>query len=399
MANTASHMLEDCTPMDTTALLEAAKAQMERFLADLARLVNMDSGTYTPEGVALVADTLQAWCEAEGAMVERIPGKDGYGPHIAARWPGASQGRILLIGHMDTVFPAGEAARRLFHVADGRANGPGVLDMKSGLLVGLATARLLRAEAPWAELTLLCTSDEEVGSPTSHDLIAHLASQADAALVLEPCARIETVTVARKGVGIFRLEVTGLSAHAGVEPEKGRNAAIELAHRVIAVHALNGTIPGVTLNVGVMQGGERPNIVAERAYAQIDVRAADPEGLAAIEAALQGVAGSAPTIAGTTTRLSGGWAHRPFTQSAASAQLFAQAKVVAGELGFTLSGRATGGGSDGNTTAAMDVPTLDGLGPAGAHAHNPEEYIEVASIAPRIALLGGLIAGIKGRDD
>ncbi len=382
--------------MDTPALLDAARSQLDDFLSDLALLVNIDSGTYTPDGVAQVADALEARFAAAGALVERVPGKahDGqrYGPHLVARWPGASHGRILLVGHMDTVFPDGEVARRPFRIEEGRAHGPGVMDMKSGLLVGLYAARILREEAPWAELVMLCNSDEEVGSPSSHDLVAHLASEADAVLVLEPNSRVDKVTIARKGVATFRLDVTGLSSHAGVEPHKGRSAIVELAHRILAVHALNGTIPGVTLNVGVVHGGERPNIVADHAHALIDVRAADPEGVAAVEAALRGVAEAAPTITETETRLSGHFMHQPFTQSAASARLFAQADAVALELGYTLTGSPTGGGSDGNTAAALGAPTLDGLGPAGGHAHNPGEYIEIESIAPRIALLGGLIA-------
>jgi glutamate carboxypeptidase len=379
--------------MDTTAVLEAAQAQVESFLSDLAQLVNIDSGTYTPAGVARVSDELQWRFEASGALVERVDGK-AYGPHLVARWPGAARGRILLIGHMDTVFPEGEVARRPFRVEEGRAHGPGVMDMKSGLLVGLYAARMLRDEAPWAELVMLCNSDEEIGSPTSHDLVAHLASQADAVLVLEPNSRVDKVTIARKGVATFRLDVTGLSAHAGVEPGKGRNAIVELAQRILAVHALNGTIPGVTVNVGVAQGGERPNIVADHAHALIDVRAPDPAGVAAVEVALREITEAAPTIAETETRLSGGFLHQPFTQSAASARLFALADTVAHELGFALTGGATGGGSDGNTAAAVGAPTLDGLGPAGGHAHNPGEYIEIASIAPRIALLGGLIARV-----
>jgi glutamate carboxypeptidase len=386
--------------MDMSALLDVARSQLDSFLSDLERLVNIDSGTYTPDGVALVADALQTRFEAAGALVERVPGKrfDGeqYGPHLVARWPGAGKGRILLIGHMDTVFPAGEVARRPFRIEAGRAYGPGVMDMKSGLLVGLYAARALREEAPWAELTFLCNSDEEIGSDTSHDLVAHLASQADAVLVLEPNSRLDRVTIARKGVATFRLDVTGLSAHAGVEPDKGSNALIELAHRVLAVQALNGTIPGVTLNLGVLHGGERPNIVADQAYALVDVRSPDAEGVAAVEAALRRIVEAAPTVAGTTIRLSGSFMHQPFTQSAASARLFALANDVALELGYTLTGRPTGGGSDGNTAAAIGAPTLDGLGPVGAHAHNPGEYIEIASVAPRIALLGGLIARIAG---
>jgi len=380
--------------METTTVLEAAQAQVESFLSDLAQLVNIDSGTYTPAGVARVSDALQWRFEASGALVERVDGKQ-YGPHLVARWPGAGKGRILLIGHMDTVFPEGEAARRPFRVEEGRAYGPGVMDMKSGLLVGVYAARLLRDEAPWAELVMLCNSDEEIGSPSSHDLVAHLASQADAVLVLEPNSRMDKVTIARKGVATFRLDVTGLSAHAGVEPGKGRNAIVELAQRLLAVHALNGTIPGVTLNVGVVQGGERPNIVAEHAHALVDVRAPDPAGVAAVEAALRAIAEAAPTIAETETRLSGGFLHQPFTQSEASARLFALAETVARELGYTLTGGATGGGSDGNTAAAIGAPTLDGLGPVGGHAHNPGEYIEIASIAPRIALLSGVITQVE----
>lgn len=380
--------------MDTSALLNVARSQVDRYLGDLERLVNIDSGTYTPTGVALVADALQSWFEASDALIERIPGKQ-YGPHLVARWPGKGKGRILLVGHMDTVFPEGEVARRPFRIEDGRAYGPGVMDMKSGLLIGLYAARALREEAPWAELVMLCNSDEEIGSPSSHDLIAHLASQSDAVLVLEPNSRVDKVNVARKGVASFRLDVTGLASHAGVEPEKGRSAVIELAHRILAIHALNGTIPGVTFNVGVVHGGERPNIVADQAHALIDVRAPDPAAVAAVEVALRDIAAAAPTVEGTQTRLSGHFAHQPFTQSATSARLFALADTVAHELGYTLTGASTGGGSDGNTAAAVGAATLDGLGAVGGKAHNPGEFIEIASVAPRIALLGGIIASVE----
>ncbi len=380
--------------MEVSALLRSAESQRDQFLDDLRTLVNIDSGTYTPDGVARVADKLQARFEAFGAEVERISGGE-YGPHLVARWRGAGAGRALLIGHMDTVFPEGEAQRRPFHIADGRAFGPGVMDMKSGLLTGLYAARTLASEAPWAELVFLCNSDEEIGSPTSHDLVERLAREADVALVLEPNSRVDKATIARKGVAVYRIDVEGLSAHAGVEPHKGRNAIQELASRIIAVQALNGSIPGVTLNVGVIHGGERPNVVPDAAYTLIDVRAADREGVEAIERALRDVIEAAPLVEGTTVQLSGGFMHGPFTQSAASLRLFTFASYVAAELGYTLTGSPTGGGSDGNTTAAVGTPTLDGLGPAGGMAHNPGEYIEVDSIAPRIALLAGLINRIS----
>lgn len=381
--------------MDVSALLRSAESQRDPFLEDLRALVNIDSGTYTPEGVAQVADELQARYVASGAEVERIAGGE-YGPHLVARWRGAGTGRALLIGHMDTVFPDGEAQRRPFHIANGRAFGPGVMDMKSGLLTGLYAIRALATESPWAELVFVCNSDEEIGSPSSHDLVARLAREADAALVLEPNSRIDKATIARKGVATYRIDVEGLSAHAGVEPHKGRNAILELASRIIAVQALNGTIPGVTLNTGVIHGGERPNIVPDAAYAQVDVRAADVEGMKAVERALRGAIEVAPLVEGARAQLSGGFMHKPFTQSAASLRLFTLASEVAAELGYTLTGSPTGGGSDGNTTAAVGTPTLDGLGPAGGKAHNPDEYIEVDSIAPRVALLAGLIARING---
>lgn len=379
--------------MDALALLHAAESQQEQFLDDLRTLVNIDSGTYTPHGVARVADELGTRFREAGADVERVAAGE-YGPNLIARWRGAGTGRILLVGHMDTVFPEGETSRRPFRIEDGRALGPGVMDMKSGLLTGLYAIRALADTAPWAELTFLCNSDEEVGSPASRGLVDQLARGADAALVLEPNSRVDRTTVARKGVATFRIEVSGLSAHAGVEPQKGRNAILELAHRIIAVQALNGAIPGVTLNVGNVHGGERPNVVPDAAHALIDVRAADLAGLEAVVQALREVADAAPVVAGAEVRLSGGFVHQPFTQSPASARLFDLAHAVAAELGYELTGGATGGGSDGNTTAAAGTPTLDGLGPAGGMAHNPGEYILIESIAPRIALLAGLIARV-----
>lgn len=374
-----------------SASLTAAQQFVAPFLEDLGALVDIDSGTYTPAGVEQVASYLQPRFAELGCAVEVRPGVK-MGPQLVARLTGQGRGRVLLIGHMDTVFPEGEVARRPFKIADGRAYGPGVMDMKSGLLVGLYALRLLHAagEAPFATLTFLCNSDEEVGSPESGPLVRELAREADAAIILEPGRGLEDVTVARKGVATFTLEVEGLSAHAGVEPENGHSAILELAHRVVALQALNGTIEGVTVNVGTVQGGERPNIVPDHAVAKIDVRAPSRQAVEAIEAALRQACATA-TVPGTRLSLSGGFMHQPFEQTPASKELFDHAQAVAGELGLTLRGRSTGGGSDGNTTAAAGVATLDGMGPSGGLAHNPGEWISVASIAPRIALLAGLL--------
>ncbi|HKS68871.1 MAG TPA: M20/M25/M40 family metallo-hydrolase, partial [Ktedonobacterales bacterium] len=206
----------------------------------------------------------------------------------------------------------------------------------------------------------------------------------------EPTSDVERVTVARKGVGMYRLAVTGLSAHAGVEPKKGRSAIVELAHKVLAVTALNGQQPGLTLNVGVVHGGERPNVVPDAAEAHIDIRVTGPEQIEWVEGELRRIAEEC-SVAGTTCVLTGSFAHRPFQQSERSKRLFALAREEAATLGLSLRGEPTGGGSDGNTAAALGVPTLDGLGPAGGQAHNPGEHIEIASVAPRIALLAGLL--------
>jgi glutamate carboxypeptidase len=380
--------------MDSTATLAVASGLVEPFLDDLGAIVNVDSGTYTPSGVAAVADYLQPRLAALGCAVERVPGRE-VGPHLVARLEGSGSARVLLIGHMDTVFPDGEAQRRPFAVREGRAYGPGVLDMKSGLLVGLYALRLLQeaGEAPFATLTFILNSDEEIGSPESHDLIAGLARSADAALVLEPATKLDLVKVARKGVGVFTLEVTGRAAHAGVEPERGHNAILELAHQIIALQGLNGTQEGLTVNVGVVSGGVRRNVVADHASAQIDVRVATPEQLRYVEEAFARISAQR-TVPDTTATITGHFAHQPFQQSERSKALFALAQQEDAALGFNLRGESTGGGSDGNTTAALGVPTLDGLGPAGDLSHNPGEYVAIDAIAPRIALLAGLLRRI-----
>jgi glutamate carboxypeptidase len=377
--------------LEQEPILATTSRFVDEFLADLGVVVNIDSGSYSPDGVARVADVLQPRFAEHGWTVERIPGVR-VGPHLIARKRGEGRGRILLIGHMDTVFADGETERRPFAVRDGRAYGPGVLDMKGGLLVGLYALRVLShlGEAPFEEVTFLLNSDEEIGSPESSDIVTRLAQDVDVALVLEPTADVERLTVSRKGVGMFRLDVTGISSHAGADPKRGRSAILELAHRIVALHALNDTIDGVTVNVGVVEGGDHANVIADAAHALIDVRVRDVEGKRRIEHELQRVV-SQTIVENTSATLTGHFAHEPFEQSEASALLFALAKEEAARLGLSLRGEPTGGASDGNTTAALGVPTLDGLGVVGGLAHNPGEYVDIAAIAPRIALLASII--------
>ncbi len=380
--------------LEPNPLLTTASRFVDEFLADLGAVVNLDSGSYTSAGVARVADVLQPRFVAHGWTVERIPGAS-VGPHLIARKRGTGRGRILLIGHMDTVFADGEVERRPFTIRDGRAYGPGVLDMKGGLLIGLYALRALSdlGEAPFEEVTFLLNSDEEIGSPESTELVARLAQDVDATLVLEPTSDVERLTISRKGVGMFRLEISGISSHAGADPKGGRSAILELAHRIVALHALNDTIDGVTINVGVIEGGDHANVIADAAHALIDVRVLDPDGKRRIEDALQRVVAET-IVERTTATLTGQFAHEPFQQSEASTLLFALAKEEAAPLGLSLRGEPSGGASDGNTTAALGVPTLDGLGVVGGLAHNPGEYVEIAAIAPRMALLAAIIRRI-----
>jgi glutamate carboxypeptidase len=240
--------------------------------------------------------------------------------------------------------------------------------------------------ANYHSVTFVCNSDEELGSPVSRVLIERLARDVDAVLVLEPGRVLNRIVSARRGIAHYRLEVHGLSSHAGVEPEKGRNAILELAHQVIALQAINGTIPGATLNVGVIHGGERTNIVPDYAYCDIDVRVSDQAGLAAIEAALRQLVTST-VLDGTRIVLSGGIRSQPFERNDANARLVQLIKDAGLTLGLNIEDVSNGGASDGNNTAGLGIPTVDGLGATGGLAHNPDEYIEVEHIPVRIALI------------
>ncbi len=389
--------------------VERAEQIMEQYLDDLKNIVNIDSGTFTKAGVNRVGAYLQERFQAFGFSTRFDP-QENYGNHLIATHAGQSaQGpRILLIGHIDTVFPEGEAQRRPFTISERErsaspqdngkriATGPGILDMKSGVLIGIYGLHLLieSQETTYQSVTFVCNSDEEVGSPSSTPLIKELARQADAVLVLEPGRTENTVVSSRKGVGKYRVEVRGISSHAGVEPKRGRNAILELSYQVQGMQALNDTIPGATLNVGIIAGGERTNVVPDYAYCDMDIRVSDSTGFEALEAAMRRVA-SKTVLQGTTITLTGSLWHHPFERTKGNAQLVQLVKEAGKELGLKIEDVGSGGGSDANTTAAMGIPTLDGLGAGGGLAHNPGEFIELDYLPTRIALLAGLVRKIS----
>jgi glutamate carboxypeptidase len=361
-------------------------------------MVNVDCGSYTPEGVNRIADDCQGRFEAHGWTVDRRrhrprDGEAQLGDLVIGRLEGAGSTRIVMVGHTDTVFDPGTAAVRPFAISGDRATGPGVSDMKGGLLTGFFAIEVLQEAGfdGFGSITYICNPDEEIGSPWSRDVIREEAGRADAAFVLEGARENGDVVSSRKGVSDYAIEIVGRAAHAGVEPERGRSAILEAAHKIVVLHALNGRWPGVTVNVGVVHGGTRTNVVAERCTIEVDLRSPEESTLAEAEAAVESIA-ETHTVPDVEVHVTAGKWHRPMEKGEGGARLARIAADVAGDLGFELRDAATGGASDANTISAAGVPTLDGLGPVGGDDHGPKEWIDLTSVVPRIALLAGVVS-------
>jgi glutamate carboxypeptidase len=364
------------------------------FVADLAALVNVDCGTHNKAGVDSVASWIAARCAEWDWTVERLS-LPNQGDCVVARLRGTGQGRLMLIGHLDTVYPDGTAATRPMWFEGSKILGPGTCDMKSGLLVGMYALRALQVSGfnNFEELTFFFNSDEEIGSPVSRTLYSPIAQSMDAALVFESARANGDIVSARKGSGEYKLTVTGKAAHAGVEPHKGANAVLELAHQILALRQLDGFAPGVTVNPDVIGGGTKSNVIADEAWVIADVRALDNEGADRIRQKLDNWPATT-TVPGTQVSLSGHFSFAPMGKTLATGLLAELAKAAATDLGFTINDVATGGASDANTIAGLGVPVLDGLGPIGGLDHSPNEYIEAPSITPRTELAANLILKI-----
>jgi glutamate carboxypeptidase len=386
-------------------LQDLAARRYEEYVDALRAIVDIDSGSYAPHGVNAVADVCQARFERSGWRVERFEHRPGdgqpqLGDLVIGRLSGGGGPRIVLIGHTDTVFDVGTAAERPFRVDGDRALGPGVSDMKGGLLLGFFGAEVLREAGfeGFGTLTYVCNPDEEIGSPWSTGTIRAEAAEADVVLVLEAARENGDIVSSRKGVSDYRIEVIGRAAHAGVDPESGMSAVLEAAHKIVALHELNGRWPGVTVNAGIVRGGTRPNVIAERCEIQVDVRSPKEEAMATAEAEIERI-GNTHTVAGIEARVTGNKWHRPMEKGEAGSRLAALAIEVARELGFDLRDAATGGASDANTTSAAGVPTLDGLGPVGGAHHSADEWLDLTSVIPRMSLLAGLVSKLGMRSD
>jgi glutamate carboxypeptidase len=385
----------------TEPIVTFLEGRLDAYLDDLRALVGIDSGSYDKAGVDEVNDWLEERLKALGFSVERHLQTE-FGDDLLATLPGKGRGRILLLGHSDTVFPDGTAAERPMTIQGDKILGPGTCDMKAGLLTGIYALEALREIGfdDYKSISYLCVSDEEIGGERhSIPLIRTQARRADAVLTLEAARENGDIVSSRKGVCWYIVEAFGKSAHAGVEPEKGRNAIVALAHQIIALGKLNGLKPGMTVNAGYIEGGSAPNSVPDYAKVRVDLRAVSKDDMREFEDTFreQLVKTAIPGVK-VAFRAEEGSYCPPMERTPAVVELERLAQKAALELGFEVKGASTGGASDASLAAAEGTPVLDGLGPIGGLDHSPDEYIALNSIVPRAALLAKLIIAISQRE-
>lgn len=358
-------------------------------LALLRRLVETESPSHDKTAVDRVGAIVAEEAQRLGAAIQTIHNAE-TGDHVLAHWGKSKTDSILLLAHMDTVFPLGTLTKMPYYEKDGKAFGPGVLDMKSGIVIAFAAIEVLRqaGQMPKRPITALFTSDEEIGSLTSRLHIEALARESALVLVLEAAMPDGALKTWRKGVGDFTLRVRGRAAHAGSGHQDGRNAIEELAHQIIAIQKMTDYSRETTLNVGVVRGGTAANVVPDEAVAEIDLRVMQPGEAERIEAALRALQ---PVMEGTVLELSGGLNRPPMPFDERMKATFEKAAMIASQIGLQLKAGGSGGGSDANFVAPLHIPVLDGLGAIGDGYHSEREYIVIDSLAERAALLAALL--------
>jgi len=370
-------------PFDTKAILDGIR-----------RWVEIETPTEAPEQVNKLATMVADGYRGLPASVERVAGRDGRGDHLVARsaW-GQDQPGILVLSHLDTVHPMGFIRRLPFHIEGDSAFGPGIYDMKGGAYLAYhAFGQICAApERSPLGITQLYVSDEEIGSPTSRALIEAEGRKAKYVLVTEPARDGGKIVTGRKGVARFEVFIKGVPSHAGTRPEDGRSAIRELANIIQTLEAMNDLKRGVTVNVGVVRGGTKPNVIAEEAYAEVDMRV---PSLADSDELVPRILNLKSQTEGVSVKVTGELNRPPYEKSNAGAALYEHARTLAAELGFDLVDTSTGGGSDGNFTAAHTA-TLDGLGVDGKGAHTHYEQMYISSIEPRARLLHRLYQTLR----
>ena len=382
------------------SLRDFCRAHRDWLIETTEALVRQESPTTDKASVDRCGAVLASRLEAIGGRVTRLSRPD-RGDHLLAEFPSASLGtggrgpsQILLLGHFDTVWPVGQLDRMPLTRSGGRLHGPGVFDMKAGIAIAMLATRALLEVAPAIahRIVMLWTTDEEIGSESSRAAIEDEARRSRAVLVLEPSLPGGAVKTSRKGCGSYQVVVRGVAAHAGIEPQKGASAVQELAHQILRVNALQDLGRGISVNVVQVSGGLRSNVIPDEARAVVDVRAPTAAAAAEIDAAFRGLR---PVDERTTIETRGGVDRPPLERTDLVVRLYKEAQDIARELGQELAEGGTGGGSDGNFTAALGVPTLDGLGAIGDGAHALHEHVDIEMLPDRAALVAGLITRIQ----
>ncbi len=378
-------------------LLKDAEERQRRMLEQLRELVSIESPSEDKAAVDRAGGLIAGWFEELGAKI-RLHRQKKFGDLLEVRFGAMARGAggrekpILLLGHLDTVWPMGTLAKMPFRIAKGKAFGPGVYDMKAGVVMALhAVAMLRERQAQRTPVVVLLVSDEEIGSPVSRAVTEKIARECSAVFVLEPAQGPQgAYKTARKGVGNYSVHVRGVAAHSGVDFEKGHSAVLELARQIEKISRFTDLKTGLTVNPGTICGGTRTNVIAAEAQAEVDVRIARMRDAARVEKLFRGLRA---TDRACTLTITGGMNRPPMERSRGTVALFQRAKGFAHAMGFALEEASTGGGSDGNFTAALGIPTLDGMGAVGEGAHAKHESIVLGELAKRTALLAAMIAG------
>jgi glutamate carboxypeptidase len=352
----------------------------------LKLLVETESPSHDKAAVDRVGVIVAEEARKLGAQVEIIPNQE-TGDHILSRW-GTGKDGILILCHMDTVFPLGTIQKTPYREEGDKIFGPGTLDMKAGIVIALAAIAEAQKQGLNRPVTLLCTSDEEIGSHTSRALIESLAKESALALVMEGALLDGSLKTWRKGTGGFRVKVKGRAAHAGGDHQAGRNAIEEMAHQVLAIQKLTDYSKGTTLNVGVIEGGTVSNVVPEECSIQVDVRVMQPGEWERVEAEMKSLK---PVLDGATIEVKGGLNRQPMPYDGRMEATFEKAKSIAAQIGIKLTAGGTGGASDGNFVAPMGIPVLDGMGAVGEGYHSEREYIFADSLEQKAKLIATLI--------
>ena len=371
--------------------VEAVRARRGEMLGNLKTIVELESPSADKAAVDRLVTRLRERIGAAGGEIEALPQND-YGDLTVARWPGnEGQKPLLVMTHIDTVWPIGTLARKPFEVDDAEARGPGIYDMKASVAMMLQALTFLREnDVSHRPITWLINTEEEVGSPVSRPVIEKLASESEYVLVLEPpVAPNGALKTARKGVGMFTMQITGLAAHAGADPEKGVSAIQELANQIQYLHGMTDFALGTTVNVGVVSGGTARNVVAAEATALIDLRVTT---MAEADRVVKSILSAEPRLPGSQVHVEGGLNRPPMERTNKIAAAFQQVRAAGQRLGLQLSEASTGGGSDGNFTAAIGATTIDGLGCTGDGAHAEHEHISLDGFVERTALLTELLS-------